>query len=738
VPAVVLASPLLSSGFEENKTMSYLRLEKGADGIVELIFDQQGKEVNVMGLEYEAAMTEAIVELESMREDICGIYLRSGKPGQFFAGGDIDAMLAMDLNASAEYKAEMLQGIMQTKALLRRLETMGVPVACGINGPALGGGFEIALACHYRLGLPSVRVGLPEAQLGLMPGADGVVRMVRYLGMQEALTLISQGKSLRAEQALEKGLLDQLCESEDAMHRAARAWLKANPEARQPWDQAGFSIPGGAPGDKDNQAVQGLMFFGPANVMNQTKGLMPAQKAIFGAVVDVARVDFDTAAKIEARYFLSLLLDQTARNMMTAFFVQMNALNKGASRPQGVAKTTVSKLGILGAGQMGAGIAFVAARAGIEVVLKDVSPAAADRGKAYTAAACDKNRRIDEQQAEEILARITATDDYQQLADCDLVIEAVFEDRQVKATVTREAEAVLSDQAVFATNTSALPITELAMASRRRASFVGMHFFSPAEKMPLVEIIAGEQTSDETLARAFDLAQQLGKTPIVVNDGPGFFTSRVISKTISQGSNMLEEGVNPVLIESAARMNGSPVGPLAAIDEISQATAHKNGLQAKADVEAQGGDWVDSAASRIIDRMVNEFDRRGKTYGGGYYEYPESGTKRIWPGLKDAFAADGYQEIPFQDIQDRLVFSQSLEAVRAMEEGVIDSVGDGNIGSIMGIGFPAHTGGAFQAINAYGLKAFAQRATELAASYGEDFAPPQLLLDKAEQGELFL
>jgi len=718
--------------------MNYLRLEKDADGIVELIFDQQGKEVNVMGLEYEAAMSEAVAELEAMKDNITGIYVRSGKPGQFFAGGDITAMLAMDLTASVEKKTELFEDILQTKALLRRLETMGVPVACGINGPALGGGFEIALACHYRVALKSVRVGLPEAQIGLMPGADGVVRMVRYLGMQEALTLISQGKNLRAEQALEKGLLDQLCETEEEMHVAAKAWIKANPNAKQAWDQQGFTIPGGAPDDKDNQGVQGLMFFGPANVMNQTKGLMPAQQAIFAAVVDVARVDFDTAAKIEARYFLSLLLDQTARNMMTAFFVQMGALNKGASRPQGIEKATVNKLGILGAGQMGAGLAFIAARAGIDVVLKDVSQDAADKGKAYSAAACEKNRRIDEAQTQEILARITATDDYSALADCDFVIEAVFENRDVKATVTRETEAVLSEGAVFATNTSALPITELAQASIRRPNFVGMHFFSPAEKMPLVEIIAGEQTSDETLARAFDLAQQLGKTPIVVNDGPGFFTSRVISKTITQGSNMLEEGVNPVLIESAARMNGSPVGPLAAIDEISQLTAYNNGQQAKADVEAQGGDWEENAATRILDRMINEFDRRGKVYGGGYYDYPENGAKHIWPGLKDAFAADGYTEIPFIDIQDRLTFSQSLEAVRAMEEGVIESVGDGNIGSIMGIGFPPHTGGAFQAINAYGLKAFAKRSSELAEKYGDDFTPPQLLLDKAEKGELFL
>ncbi len=718
--------------------MSYLRLEKDADGIVELIFDQEGKEVNVMGDEYDAAMTEAVAELEAMKDDIAGVYVRSGKPGQFFAGGDITAMMEMDLNPPQEEKERMYKELLRTKGMLRRLETLGVPVVCGINGPALGGGFEIALACHHRLALKGVAVGLPEAQIGLMPGADGVVRMVRYVGMQEAIGLISTGKRLKADAAVDKGLIDGLFDTEEEMHAAAKAWIKANPEACQPWDKDGFKIPGGEPADKDNQGVQGLMFFGPANVMNQTKGLMPAQKAIFAAVVDVARVDFDTASKIEARYFQSLLLDQTSRNMMTAFFVQMNALSKGASRPQGFERTEVKKLGLLGAGQMGAGIAFVAAKNGIEVVLKDISQEAADKGKAYSAQVCEKNRRINEAQAAEIMARITATDSYAELADCDLVIEAVFENREVKATVTQECEAVLGETAVFATNTSALPITELAQASRRRPNFVGMHFFSPAEKMPLVEIIAGEQTSDETLARAFDLAQQLGKTPIVVNDGPGFFTSRVIGKTVAQGHIILEDGVNPVIIENAAQFNGSPVGPLSAIDEISQLTAYNNGNQAREDVEAQGGVWEDNAPSRVLDRMVNEFDRKGKTHGGGYYEYPEGGKKHLWPGLKDAFAADGYTEIPFEDVKDRLVFCQSLEAVRAMEEGVIESAGDGNIGSIMGIGFPAQTGGVFQAINAYGVKAFAERAAELAEKYGDDFTPPKLLLEKVEKGELFL
>lgn len=717
--------------------MGYIRLEKDADGIVELIFDQPGKSVNTMGDEYNTAMQQAVAELGTMAQagELKGVYVRSGKPGQFFAGGDIKVMLAMDLDPPPAEKERRYRGIMETKAPLRTLETLGVPVAVGINGPALGGGFEIALACHHRIALPGVQIGLPEAQIGLMPGAGGVVRMTRLLGMQEAITLISQGKRLKAEKAHELGLIHEIADTEETMAAQAKAWLKANPEARQPWDEEGYTIPGGGPDDKANQ---GLMFFGPVNVMVQTKGLMPAQQAIFACVSDSARVDFDTAQKIEGRYFLMLLLDQVGRNMMTTFFVQMEALNKGASRPDGIERSEVRKLGILGAGQMGSGIATVAVQRGIDVVIKDVDLDSAAKSLEYAAKAFAKNKRVSDEQAREFLGRISATDRYDDLADCDVVIEAVFENREVKAEVTRAAEAVLGANTVFASNTSALPISELAGASSRPANFIGMHFFSPAERMPLVEIVCGRQTGQQALARAFDLAQQLGKTPIVVNDAPGFFTTRVIGKTISQGAEMVLEGVNPVLIDSAARDNGSPVGPLTAIDEISQETAWRNGQQHMADAAARGEQWQESAASIVLDRLVNQYGRRGKRYGGGYYDYPEGGTKHMWPGLKEAFAPDGYRDIPYEDIKDRLLFCQCLEAVRAMEEGVITTAADGNIGSIMGIGFPPHTGGVFQCINAWGPGAFIERARELEARYGGDFAVPSLLLSKAEAGEQFL
>jgi len=717
--------------------MSYIRLEKDADGIVELIFDQQGKSVNVMGDEYAEAMPRALDQLEAQKDDIAGVYIRSGKPGQFFAGGDITQMLEMDLNPDTSERQRMFEGIVEAKAPLRRLEALGVPIAVGINGAALGGGYEIALACHHRIALDDkrVQVGLPEAMLGLMPGAGGIVRMVRLLGMQEALTLISQGKRLPAAQALEKGLVHELAADEEDMAAKAKAWIKANPEAQQPWEETGYSIPGGGPEDP---ATQGLTYFGPVNVMVQTRGNMPAQQVIMAAVIDSARVDYDTAHIIEARYFQRLLLDQVSRNMMTTFFLQMNQLDAGASRPDGVKKTEVKKLGILGAGVMGAGIAFNAAKVGIDVVLKDISLENADRGKQYAATACEKNRRIDAAQAQQILARIQPTAQVNDLADCDLVIEAVFEDRSVKAAVTRETEAVLADSAVFASNTSALPITELAQASQRPQNFIGMHFFSPAEKMPLVEIITGEKTSDEALAKAFDLSQKLGKKPIVVKDSPGFFTTRVIGQTIAQGQMMLAEGVNPALIENAAAFNGSPMGPLETLDNISIETAYHAMQQTQADAAARGEEPETGPQAEVIRVMFEQCERKGQSKGGGFYDYDDKGKKiATWPGLREVFAKDGYVDIPYEDVKDRLLFPQVLEAIRIMEEGVLTSVGDGNIGSIMGIGFPPHSGGVYQCVNAYGVLAFADRARELAAKYGEVFEPPRLLLDMAAEGKTF-
>ena len=720
--------------------MSYIKLKKDADGIVELIFDQPGEKVNKMGDEYITAMSKAVSELAKMKDKIKGVYVRSGKD-TFFGGGDLNALLEMSTEMTEKEAAFRFNGILDAKKPLRILETLGVPVVVGMNGAALGGGYEIALACHHRIAIDrsDVKMGLPEAQLGLMPGAGGVVRMVRKFGCQNAITFISQGMQYAGSKALEKGFCDELAADEADMHKKAKAWILANPEAKQPWDQPGYKIPGGSPSDKDpDQGLIGLFYFGPVNVMNSTKGNFPAPKAIFACVHDVARVDFDTAEKIEARYFLHLLNSSVAKNMIRTFFFQLQALEKGASRPKGIKPKPVKKLGILGAGQMGAGLAYLAAQKGIEVVLKDINMTNAEKGKAYSEKVGAKDKRMTPDKLANILSSIKPTDKAADLKGCDFIIEAVFENRDIKATVTKETEAVIGKDAIFASNTSALPITELAEASVRPANFIGMHFFSPAEKMPLVEIICGKQTSKEALARAFDLGILLGKKPIVVNDAPGFFTTRVIGATITEGAMMVMEGINPVLIENAAAFNGSPVGPLAALDEISLETAYKNGKQAMDDAKARGKKQADNATFSLVERMVTKLDRKGKIYGGGFYDYPEGGKKHIWPGIKELYAKKGWKDIPFEDIKDRLVFSQVIEAVRAMEEGVIESVGDGNIGSIMGIGFPPHTGGVYQCINHWGVKNFVARANELAKLYGPRFAPPKLLKDKAKKNELFV
>lgn len=719
--------------------MEYIRLHKDKDGIVDLVLDQPDKKVNIMGAAYDEAMKGAVAELKRQVDTIRGVYVRSNKPGSFLAGGDINAMLDMDLNMGPEERARMFDGILSTKQALRDLETLGVPVAVGINGAALGGGYELCLAAHYRVSLanPGVQIGLPESTLGLMPGAGGVVRLTRLLGIAAALPLISQGRRLTAEKALEKGLIHEIASDEKDLERKAKAWILANPKARQPWDEESYVMPGGAPGDKNSAELQGLLFFGPVNVMNRTMGLMPSQKAIFAAICEGAMVDFDTAQKIEARYFQHLLLDQTARNMMTTFFVQLNAINSGLSRPDRFKSRKFKKIGVLGAGQMGAGIAFVAAKVGMDVVIKDQDLAMAERAKQYSESAARKNKRIDEKQGKELLARIEPSDNYDAFKDCEIVVEAVFEEAKLKARVIEEIESVLLSSAILASNTSALPITGLAHSSKRPQNFIGMHFFSPAERMPLVEIICGKKTGDEALAAVFDLARQMGKTPIVVNDGRGFFTSRVIGKMVSQGIRMLAEGVDPVVLENAVRQAGYPVSPLALVDEISQQTSYRIMEEARKEAEEKDGTYVTTAENKVIIDMVEKYKRPGKIHGGGFYEYPEKGKKYIWPKLRTLYNSGPGSDIPLRDIQDRVMYAEMIEAIRAYEEGILINIADGNIGSIMGIGFPAHTGGVFQGINAIGLDNFVARCRELEERYGDDFTPPRTLLEKAKAGELF-
>lgn len=710
-----------------------IEYRKSADDIVTLTLDMPGQSANTMNAVYREAMATTIARLEAEREQIAGVIVTSAKK-TFFAGGDLNELIKVT-PADAENFYHMVLGL---KAQLRRLETLGKPVVAAINGAALGGGWELALACHYRIALdqPHVQLGLPEVTLGLLPGGGGVVRMVRLLGIEKALPYLAEGKQLRPAQALAAGLIHELADSREDMLAKARAWILANPGAVQPWDSKGYKLPGGTP---SHPALAQMLPIAPALLRSKTQGCFPAPEKILCAAVEGAQVDFDTAQLIETRYFTELATGQVAKNMIGTFWFQLNQIKAGGSRPGGFDKVLTRKLGVLGAGMMGAGIAYVAASAGIEVVLKDVSTEAADKGKAYSAGLLDKKLsrgQTTEQKREAILARIHPTIDEADFAGCDLIIEAVFEDRELKAKVTQAAEQYALADAVIASNTSTLPITGLASAIKQQDRFIGLHFFSPVDKMPLVEIIRGQHTSDETLARGFDFVMQINKTPIVVNDSRGFFTSRVFSTFTSEGIAMLGEGVPAALIENIARQAGMPVGPLAVSDEVSMSLMSHIREQTRRDLIAEGQSLPEHPAFSVIQQMVETFKRPGKAAGAGFYEYPKAARKHLWSGLKAQFEKPEAM-IPQQDVRDRLLFIQAIETVRCVEEKVLLSTADANIGSIFGIGFAAWTGGALQFINQYGLQAFVARARYLAEQYGERFEPPALLLEKAASGSTF-
>ncbi|CDM40808.1 3-hydroxyacyl-CoA dehydrogenase NAD-binding domain-containing protein [Ectopseudomonas oleovorans] len=710
-----------------------IRYEKGQDNIVVLTMDMPGQSANTMNAVYREAMGQIVERLDAEKDAIAGVIITSAKK-TFFAGGDLNELIKVT-QAEAQGFYEM---ILKIKGQLRRLETLGKPVVAAINGAALGGGWEIALACHHRIALNEshVQLGLPEVTLGLLPGGGGVVRMVRLLGLEKALPYLAEGKKVRPDAALKAGLIHDLASDRDEMLAKARAWIAANPVAKQPWDVQGYKIPGGTPSSPN---VAQMLAIAPSVLRNKTKGCFPAPEKIMCAAVEGAQVDFDTAQIIEARYFTELTTGQVAKNMIGTFWFQLNEINAGSSRPQGYPKTQTKKVGVLGAGMMGAGIAYVSAAAGIEVVLKDVSVEAAEKGKSYSAKLLDKKvakGHMTAEQREAFLALIKATDSEADFAGCDLIIEAVFEDRALKGKVTAAAEAAALSDAVIASNTSTLPITGLAAAVAKPEKFIGLHFFSPVDKMPLVEIIRGEQTSDETLARGFDYVMQIKKTPIVVNDSRGFFTSRVFGTFTNEGIAMLGEGVSAAMIENEARKAGMPVGPLAISDEVSMSLMNHIRQQTLSDLAAEGKSIPEHPAFAVIDLMLNEFKRPGKAAGGGFYDYPAGGKKYLWPELKARFEKADAQ-ISQEDVRDRILFIQAIETVRCVEEGVLKSVADANIGSIFGIGFAAWTGGALQFINQYGAKDFVARAQYLAEQYGERFLPPALLLEKAAKGETF-
>jgi 3-hydroxyacyl-CoA dehydrogenase/enoyl-CoA hydratase/3-hydroxybutyryl-CoA epimerase len=721
-----------------------IRWEQDEDGIVLLTLDDPNQSANTMNRAYAESMAATIDRLEAEKDSITGVVITSAKK-TFFAGGDLN-----DLKTATKDDAPQLAEMVRSgKAQLRRLETLGKPVVAAINGAALGGGLEICLATHHRIAVndPRVQMGFPEVQLGLLPGAGGVVRTVRMIGIVDALMkLLMQGQRLRPDKALEAGILDEVVSSQEELVPAAKAWVKAQPTDEptvQPWDVKGYKLPGGTPSNP--KLAQNLPAF-PANLRKQLKGAnYPAPHHIMAAAVEGAQVDFDTAIEIEGRYFVDLLTGQVSKNMIQAFFFDLQQVNGDRNRPEGIEPFKATKVVVLGAGMMGAAISYVCAKAGIEVVLKDVSLEAAEKGKAYSQGLLEKaisRGRSTQEKADELLARITPTDDPAKAAGADLVIEAVFEDPAVKAQVFAEIEPHLKQShppALLGSNTSTLPITDLAEGVSRPDEFIGLHFFSPVDKMPLLEIIKGEKTNEETLYRALDVAKQIKKTPIVVNDSRGFFTSRVIGTFINEGVGMLLEGVPAASIEQASNQAGYPAPVLQLSDELNLNLAKKIRDATKAAVEAEGGVFEDRASFGIVDKML-EAGRGGKLAGAGYYDYADGKRTDLWKGLKEMFPETGDPaSISLKDLEERMLFVEALESVKCLDEGVIESVADANIGSILGIGFPGWTGGVLQYINGYdgGVAGFVARARELAESYGERFEPPASLVEKAERGETY-
>jgi 3-hydroxyacyl-CoA dehydrogenase/enoyl-CoA hydratase/3-hydroxybutyryl-CoA epimerase len=709
--------------------MSAIQYLKNDDGIIILTLDSPNQSVNTMNGDFRVALENIVSKLKS-ETSITGIIFRSAKK-TFFAGGDLDELIQARLEDATPF-FEMIQ---KMKAEFRYIETLGVPVVAALNGTALGGGWEIALGCHARIALndPKTKFGLPEVTLGLLPGGGGIVRMVRLLGLQNAFPFLMEGKQFGIDKAKSLGLIQDTAETSEELMDKAIAWVKEHPKSQQPFDVKGYKIPGG---DPKTPAVAQMLAIAPAMLRDKTKGCYPAPEAIMAAAVEGTQVDVDTALTIESRYFTYLATGQVSKNMIGTFWHGMNAIKAGASRPKDVAKWQASKVGVLGAGMMGAGIAYSTAIKGVPVVLKDVSVENAEKGKAYSQKLLDKKvsqGRMTAEKRDQVLSLITATASVEDLKGCDLIIEAVFENQELKAKVTQEAEAFLAEGGVMASNTSTLPITGLANASKDQANFIGLHFFSPVDKMQLVEIIKGKNTSAETLAKAYDYVQQIGKIPIVVNDSRGFFTSRVFGTFVQEGLRLLHEGVHPARIEMAALKAGMPVGPLAIQDEVALTLSEHVANETRKALQAEGKDLPRSGADDVIQTMIHTFDRKGKAAGAGFYDYPEGGKKHLWEGLNH-WKQD--VDISEQEMIDRFLFVQSLDTLRCYEENVLESVIDANIGSIFGIGFAPWTGGAIQFLNQYGLDQAVQRANELEAKYGERFKAPQRLVESVPSGQI--
>lgn len=723
------------------KTINY---EVREDGVALLTIDLPGASMNVINAAFIDDLDECVDKV--LADDaVKGAVITSGKAGSFVAGADLTMLGGADFAAGS--LEEQFEQTFRLNALFRKIETGGKdmktlmkegtkPFAAAINGLALGGGFEIALACHYRVCAdhPKLQIGFPEVQVGLLPGAGGTQRLPRLIGIQNAAQPLMAGKNFNPMTAQGFGILQEVVPVEEVVEKAC-AYVAKTSSAIAPWDKKGFKYPGGG-GAMDPRAAQ-VFIGGAAMAQKQTKHNYPAVEAILSAVFEGSVVPFDTALRIESKYFLKLLKDPVSRNMIRTLFLNKQAVEKGALRPKGVEKNKVKRLGMLGAGLMGAGIAYVSAKVGIEVVLFDINKDAAEKGKDYSRNLVKKGverGKVSKEKGEALVNNITTTDSYDDLKDCDLIIEAVFEDPKVKKEVTEKVEAVIGKNVVYGSNTSTMPITDLAKNFTRANQFIGIHFFSPVDKMPLVEIIMGEQTDDATLALALDYVSQIRKTPIVVNDSRGFFTSRTFGTYVMEGYCMVQEGINPALIDNAGKMAGMPVGPLAVGDEVAIDLSYK---VMKATREALGDAYVSNPADGYVEKMVLELERFGRKNGKGAYVYPEDGSpKHLWPGLADHFPLADTQ--PSVDaLKERLIVRQVVEAARCFEEGVLIDASSADVGAIFGIGFPPFLGGPFSYLDTVGLNSFIKTADALADEFGERFRVPQLLRDMAEKGESF-
>ncbi|WP_170400198.1 3-hydroxyacyl-CoA dehydrogenase NAD-binding domain-containing protein [Ruegeria arenilitoris] len=722
--------------------MTDFTLSKDADGVAFVTWDAQGKSMNVLTREAFQEVSQ-LIDQALNDDEIKGIVITSGKEGSFAGGMDLNTLATIRQEAGEEPAQALFDFVMGGHHILRKMELAGMdpktkkggkPIACAINGTCAGIGTEIALACHHRVmtSNPKAKIGLPEIMLGIFPGGGGTMRFSRMVGAMAAAPVLLEGKMMDPAKAKGAQLIDAVSDDPVA---AAKEWVLNAKDADlvKPWDAKGYKMPGGAP-----YHPAGFMTFVGANAMvnGKTQGAFPAAKALLSSIYEGALVDFDTALKIEARWFTSVLMNPSSSAMIRSLFLNKEALEKGAVRPKGVPDQRVQKVGVLGAGMMGAGIALVSAQAGMEVVLIDRDQEAADKGKAYSETYLDKGMKrgkVTAEKKEAMLARITATPDLDNLKGCDLIIEAVFEDVGVKAEMTKKVEAIIPEDCIFASNTSTLPITDLAKASARPEQFIGIHFFSPVEKMFLVEIIKGKETGDRAVAKALDYVRQIRKTPIVVNDARFFYANRCIIPYINEGVRMIAEGVNPVLIDNAARQLGFPVGPIQLTDETSIDLGAKIARATKA---AMGDAYPESPSDDLIFWM-EEQGRLGRKANAGFFDYDEKGKRvEYWKGLQDKYP-HAEDQPDLIEVQERLMFAQVLEAVRALEEGVLEDIREGDVGAILGWGFAPWSGGPLSWLDIIGTPYAAERCDQLTEAYGERFACPPLLREMAEKGQSF-